>query len=66
MKKESRRLNPHTTADKLQSTAVYVRQHDVQAMMGDVQKLAKRYPVQCLAVAVGLGFLLGRLLRNSD
>jgi ElaB/YqjD/DUF883 family membrane-anchored ribosome-binding protein len=56
----------HTTADKLQSTAEYVRQHDVQAMMGDVQELAKRYPGQCLAAAVGIGFLLGRLFRNSD
>lgn len=56
----------HTTADKLQSTAVYVRENDVKAMMGDVQDLAKRYPGQCLAVAVGLGFLLGRLVRNSD
>jgi ElaB/YqjD/DUF883 family membrane-anchored ribosome-binding protein len=56
----------HTTADKLQSTAQYVRQNDVQAMMGDVQELAKRYPGQCLAVAVGFGFLLGRLFRNSD
>jgi hypothetical protein len=66
MKKETRRLNPHTTADKLPSTAVYVRQHDVQGTMGDVQKLAKRYPGQCLAVAVGLGFLFERLLRNSS
>ena len=56
----------HTTADKLQSTAEYVRQHDAQAMMGDIQELAKRYPGQCLAVAVGFGFLLGRLFRNSD
>lgn len=56
----------HTTADKLQSTAEYVRQHDVQAMMGDVQELTKRYPGQCLAAAVGIGFLLGRLFRNSD
>jgi len=56
----------HTTADKLQSTAEYIRQHDVQAMMGDIQELAKRYPGQCLAVAVGFGFFLGRLFRNSD
>ena len=56
----------HATADKLQSTADYVRQHDVQAMVGDVQELAKRYPGQCLVAAVGVGFLLGRLFRNSD
>jgi ElaB/YqjD/DUF883 family membrane-anchored ribosome-binding protein len=56
----------HTTANKLQSTADYVRQHDVQDMMSDVQELAKRYPGQCLLAAAGLGFLLGRLFRNSD
>jgi ElaB/YqjD/DUF883 family membrane-anchored ribosome-binding protein len=56
----------HATADKLQSTAQYVRQNDVQSMMGDVTDLAKQYPGQCLAVAVGIGFLLGRLFSSSD
>jgi hypothetical protein len=56
----------HTTADKLETTANYLRQHDLKAMMGDVQDLAKKYPGQCLAAAVGVGFLLGRLLRSSD
>src|ERR1700722_6961374 len=56
----------HTTADRLESTADYLRQHDLKAMMSDVQDLARRYPGQSLAVAVGLGFLLGRLFRNSD
>jgi ElaB/YqjD/DUF883 family membrane-anchored ribosome-binding protein len=56
----------NATADKLQSTAQYVRENDVQAMMGDVTDLAKQYPGQCLAVALGLGFLLGRFFRGSD
>lgn len=56
----------HTTADKLETTADYLRQHDLKAMMSDVQDLAKRYPGQCLAAAVGVGFLLGRVFRNSD
>jgi ElaB/YqjD/DUF883 family membrane-anchored ribosome-binding protein len=50
----------HATADQ------YVRQNAVQSMIGDVTDLAKQYPGQCLAVAVGVGFLLGRLLRSSD
>ena len=56
----------HATAEKLQSTAQYVRQNDVQAMMGDITDFAKQYPGQCLAVAVGLGFLLGRFFRSND
>lgn len=56
----------HKTADKLESTADYLREHDMKAMMGDVKDLAKRYPGQCLAAAVGVGFLLGRLFRNTD
>ncbi len=56
----------HTTAGKLETAANYLRQHDLKAMMSDVQDLAKRYPGQCLAAAVGLGFLLGRVFRNSD
>jgi ElaB/YqjD/DUF883 family membrane-anchored ribosome-binding protein len=56
----------HASADKLETTADYLRQHDLKAMMSDVQDLAKRYPGQCLAAAVGVGFLLGRVFRNSD
>lgn len=56
----------HSAADKLETTADYLRQHDLSAMMSDVQDLAKRYPGQCLVAAVGVGFLLGRLLRRSD
>ena len=56
----------HTTADKLESTADYLRSNDLKAMMSDVQDLARRYPGQTLAAAVGLGFLLGRLIRRSD
>ncbi len=56
----------HATAEKLHSTADYVRKHDLQAIFSDVQDLARRYPAQCLLAAVGVGFLLGRIFRNSD
>jgi ElaB/YqjD/DUF883 family membrane-anchored ribosome-binding protein len=56
----------HATAEKLQSTARYVRQNDLQAMFGDIKDLAKEYPGPCLAAAVGVGFLLGRLFRSKD
>jgi ElaB/YqjD/DUF883 family membrane-anchored ribosome-binding protein len=56
----------HATADKLQSTARYVRQNDLQSMLGDIQDLATQHPGACLAAAVGVGFLLGRMFRATD
>jgi hypothetical protein len=55
----------HSTADKLEATAHYVRDHDMAAMMGDVEGLVKRYPGQSLLAAVAFGFLMGRALRNG-
>jgi hypothetical protein len=55
----------HAT-NKLESTADYLREHDVKAIMGDVKDIAKRYPGQCLAAAVLVGFFVGRLFRNTD
>ena len=56
----------HATADKLQATADYVRDHDFKEMANDVTDLVKRYPGQSLAAAAILGFLLARVMRNSD
>ncbi|HXM93534.1 MAG TPA: hypothetical protein VOA64_04650 [Candidatus Dormibacteraeota bacterium] len=56
----------HSTADKLQATADYVRQHDLKAMMDDVQDLVKRYPGQSLAAAAVVGFLVARVFRSND
>src|SRR5579864_7808826 len=38
----------HATADKLESTADYVRQNDLKAMAEDVGDLVKRYPGQAV------------------
>jgi ElaB/YqjD/DUF883 family membrane-anchored ribosome-binding protein len=54
----------HTAADKLHATADYVRQNDLKAMAGDVQEIMRKYPVQSLAAAAILGFLVARGLRN--
>jgi ElaB/YqjD/DUF883 family membrane-anchored ribosome-binding protein len=56
----------HATADKIQATADYVRNNDLNAMMGDVEGLVKRYPGQSLLAAAAVGFLIGRVLRNSS
>ena len=50
----------NAAADKLNSTADYVREHDVKRMMTGVETLVKNNPVPSL-IAVGvIGFLVGR------
>jgi ElaB/YqjD/DUF883 family membrane-anchored ribosome-binding protein len=56
----------HSAADKIQATADYVRQTDLKGMVEDVQDIVKRYPVQSLAAAAVLGFLVARGLRSNN
>lgn len=56
----------HATADKLSSTAEYVREHDVKRMMGDVETLVKNNPGPSLLVAAVFGFLVARAFSNND
>jgi ElaB/YqjD/DUF883 family membrane-anchored ribosome-binding protein len=56
----------HYTADKLSSTAEYVREHDVRRIMGDVGHGVKNNPVPALIAAGAIGFLAGRLFSNRD
>jgi ElaB/YqjD/DUF883 family membrane-anchored ribosome-binding protein len=56
----------HSTAERLNSTAEYVREHDVKRMMADVETLVKNNPGPALISAAVLGFLVGRAFRNSD
>jgi ElaB/YqjD/DUF883 family membrane-anchored ribosome-binding protein len=50
----------HATADAVGVAADYVRDNDVKAMMGDVQKLVKNNPGPALLIAAALGFLVAR------
>ena len=56
----------HATADKLSSTAGYVREHDVNRMMADVQTLVKNSPGPSLLAAAVVGFLVGRAFSSND
>lgn len=56
----------HATADKLNSAADYVREHDVKRMMGDVEALVKNNPGPSLLVAALFGFLVARAFSNGD
>ena len=56
----------HRAADKLQATANYVRENDLRAMANDVVTVVNRYPRESVAVAVAVGFLVGRAFRSRD
>jgi len=47
-------------ADRLSTTADYVRSHDAKRMMGDLETVVKNNPGPALLVAAVFGFALGR------
>jgi ElaB/YqjD/DUF883 family membrane-anchored ribosome-binding protein len=55
----------HSAAEKLESTAGYIREHDVRAMLSDVEDVVKRNPGPSLLIAVAIGFLIGRAFREE-
>lgn len=54
----------HSAAQKLESTAGYIRLHDSRSMLADVGDLVRYHPGPSLLVAAGLGFLIGRAFRD--
>jgi ElaB/YqjD/DUF883 family membrane-anchored ribosome-binding protein len=50
-------------ADGMEKTAQYLRDHDTQAMMQDVEKFVREHPTQAVLGAVAAGFIIGRILR---
>lgn len=55
----------HAAADRLSTTADYVRSHDMNRMMADVESVVKNNPGPALLVAAAFGFLLGRALTRD-
>jgi len=55
----------HGTADRLESTADYLRNHDTKAMVGNVMDFVRKHPGKSLAVAVAVGFLAARSMRSD-
>jgi ElaB/YqjD/DUF883 family membrane-anchored ribosome-binding protein len=53
------------TAEKLEFTARYVREHDFSGMIQDVEEVVRRNPTQSLCAAIAVGFLMGSALRRS-
>jgi ElaB/YqjD/DUF883 family membrane-anchored ribosome-binding protein len=54
------------TAEKIESTATYIREHDFRGMLGDLEQVVRRNPTPALLSAIGLGFLIGAAFRRRD
>jgi methyl-accepting chemotaxis protein len=54
----------HSAANRLQNTADYLREKDLDRMAEDLRGIVKRYPGRSLAAAAILGFLIARGLRR--
>lgn len=52
----------HTAADAMETAASYVRDHDLQDMLSEVQQVVKKHPGATLLAAVAAGFLIARSL----
>lgn len=50
-------------ADTMERGATYLREHDTQEIIDDVERYVREHPMQALAGAVVGGFLIGRILR---
>lgn len=62
---ETVRSVAHSAAERLESTAGYIREHDVRAMLSDVEDMVKRNPGPSLLIAAAIGFLIGRAFRED-
>lgn len=52
----------HTTADRLEKGADYVRTRDARQMVADAESFIKNNPGPALMIAGALGFIVGRAL----
>jgi hypothetical protein len=52
----------HTTADAMQTTAGYVREHDLKGVFSDIRQIVKKHPGATLLTVTALGFMLARSL----
>ena len=55
----------HSAADAVAYGAEYLRDNDVQTMMGDLMEVIRRNPGPSLLGAAALGFILGRALSRD-
>ena len=56
----------HSAAERLSTTADYVRSHDAKHMLSDVKRVVKNNPGPSLVIAAAFGFVLGRALTRDS
>jgi hypothetical protein len=54
-----------TAAGKLDSTAAYVRSHDLGGMLVSLREVMGRHPTAFIILAAGAGFLAGSAFRRN-
>jgi hypothetical protein len=50
--------------DGIDSTAAYLKDHDIADMGNDAMKVCRKYPAQAILSSLAIGFLVGRVLRR--
>ena len=55
----------HAAAERLSTTADYVRSHDAKRMLADIERVVKNNPGPSLVIAAAFGFVLGRALTRE-
>lgn len=53
-----------TAARGIESASGYVREHDVNDMMSDLERVVRSHPTESLIVALAAGFLVGRMVKS--
>jgi len=54
----------HHIADGMESTAGYLREHDLSKVGEDLMNVCRKYPTRSLLAALAFGFMLGRSARR--
>jgi len=55
----------HSTADRLESGAQYMRTHDTQDLVHGIESYTRRQPAVALGCAAAVGFLIGMSLQRD-
>jgi|SRR5215510_1431623 len=55
----------HRLADGMETTAAYLRNHDLSDMRDDLINVCRKHPAQALLSAAAFGFLLGSAIRRK-
>jgi hypothetical protein len=59
-------LKAGTAADRVERAARYLRDADLEALLGDLESFARRRPVTFVGGAFLAGFVLARVVRSAD